>query len=74
MITLIAINLGGVAKLSDGTFWRIAGDHFKLRAAHWPTGTPIGIDDSPVGSMFGTKLTNLNTGESVNATSTQVRF
>lgn len=65
-LTLIEINRGGIASLSDRSRWRIApGDLEKIR--FWATGHAIEVKGAPPGRLFGTRLANLDTGQDVGA-------
>jgi hypothetical protein len=70
-MVLLAINVGGVAKLDDDTFWRI-GPGNVFRARGW-TGDEVALTPNP-GGVYQLRLNHVATGVSVGVTATQVRF
>jgi hypothetical protein len=58
------INRGGIAALSDGTFWRIVPNDIPL-ARSWALGTGVSLTPSDPGRLWPFNLINLATGESV---------
>jgi hypothetical protein len=71
-IEFVAVNAGGVVKLSNNTFWRVALGHIS-RVQSWQKGERITIQpsDDPISK---TKLVNLNKDNEASATETLVRF
>ncbi len=73
-MVLLAINAGGVAKLDDNTFWRIAPGDLR-RTAGW-IGAEVELRQPNPGRnmVYPYRLTNLATGDHVGVVGTQVRF
>jgi hypothetical protein len=63
---LVGINLGGIATLANGTYWRIApGD--LAQAKEWIAGTEITVTANVQNAIWPFKLTNMDAGEEVAA-------
>jgi hypothetical protein len=71
-ITLTLINAGGVAKLSNGSFWRIAPGQLVL-ASTWIPGTEVAVEPSG-GPIWQHTLTNLESRVQVSAARSDVTF
>ena len=71
-ITLSLINAGGVAKLSDGSFWRIAPGQL-VQASTWTPGTEVTVERSG-GPIWPHTLTNVESRVQVSAARSDVTF
>jgi len=69
---LSLINASGVAKLSDGSFWRIAPGQL-LQASTWVPGTEVTVEPSG-GPIWPHTLTNVESRVQVSAARSDVTF
>ena len=69
---LIAINSGGIAKLSDDTFWRIAPLQLS-KAKGWTMGIE-GVIQPRGNPLWTHKLTDIETGAALSVAPSQARF
>lgn len=63
--TLLSVNQGGIAALSDGSFWRIAPDHLK-RIRAWRVGMLVEVAANDSNLVYSHSLTDPEGGISVN--------
>ena len=66
-ITLLSINRGGIAALSDGSFWRIAPNHLKLVGV-WYSEMAVKVAENEQNMLYSHRLTDLQSGASVSIT------
>lgn len=70
--TIDSITSGGIIKLSDGTNWRIAPDHFKK--IQWSNGMEIIVGQNSPNKIWGFSLLNTTLNESAAATRSSSRI
>ncbi len=64
-ITIMSINAGGIAKLSNGTTWRLA--PMELREVDWALGTEVTVEPNAPDRMWPSLLKEVSSGVSVGA-------
>ena len=65
-ITLVSINSGCIAELSDDTFWRIAPLDLK-NSSGWEPGIEVVVEPNDTGKLWSSRLVNVRSGVSVGA-------